>query len=871
MRKNNDIYFIGRETEYDNIEKWLFEEIEDQKPYVVSGPNDIGKSTLLGKVLEYNRDQIKQNAKMIYLKEISLMHYRDEEEFFEVVYDGLETELQNRLRELKKGQKDLDALKKELESLEHFEESEECLQWMAKLQAWADRLHELNATEYAQYESELASWEQRLVEIRESLPARKAEWEQENSRQAQIKEQMMIWEEILGKLNNEEEGSTIRKNLSAAMGACADQGIRVIMPIDEFDYADDREKYSDDYFRVLTKWKNQIRMVLISRKKLSRISDTGGTVEKQFSELFEPIVLRGFDNEELKAFFDARFQPIFDAYPDKVDVGERKEIEKKILYYCGRHPRLLSDMQKAVEGYLKRSKSVLLDGEKLEDILPQEMKSVFDRLYDLMRYEMDGQENGENLVELYLKCFGMISCDEKESYWLELLYENGYITKRKSDEVSLEKLFGFDASFDAERTFPECDGYEPISAYSLEHIRNRYLRDQKKSIREDIQSIIDTTVNSEEYQEAIEEAARLKEAHDALMSKIATLEQSVADLEQANEDLLGEWESADARREAIDQELQLIREEKDALEIRYLEKEEELDQLYQNMETEVARRIEEQKKEWGEKAHLTTEEMLKEILQTKAGEEDIRVLLGVMKEYGFDGMFENAVFAHYLVTRDITSEKEADFDYVPAVIMYFKLYEGILKECHFEIYRSRLGSHVTDIKRRRSDATGQTFAQLATLSDRNKRMTMGTFFVPITDQNVQPRTCNATNIMSLADLNAADANSVLSDEYKWWTTHWNRFEKIYEARNDLGAHYESRNGGKVTKQKFDELVRILFPTTPKNVNQRRNDGALILACDLRALYDWQSAGQTGAYKRKSEEIRAALQAALQTVSPTDQN
>lgn len=861
MRKSNDIYFIGREAEYEKIEKWLFEEQEDQKPYAVSGPNDIGKSTLVSKVLTYNRDQIKQDPKMIYLKDISLMHYRDEEEFFEFVYGSLEEEVQDRLRRLRKERKGLEALEEELERLEHFEEGEECRQWMAKLQTWADRLHELDATEYAQYEKELAAWEQKLRDIQESLPVKRAEWEKERNRQAQITEQMAVWQEALDKLCSKEEDSTIQKNLIAAMNTCAENGISVILPIDEFDYADDREKYSDDFFRVLAKWNEKIHMILVSRKKLSRISDIGGTTEKQFSELFEPIVLRGFDNEELKEFFDVRFEPVFQAYQNnKVDAGERKEIEKKILYYCGRHPRLLSDMQKAIETYLKSSRSILLDAEKLEDILPQEMKNIFDRLYDLMRYEMKGQENGENLVELYLKCFGMLSCEEKENHWLNLLHENGYITKRKSDEDSLEKLFGFGDNFDVKEMLPECDGYEPISAYSLEHIMNRYLRDQKKIIREDIQSIVDTRVNSEEFQEAIEEAVRLQEELEASRSRIAELEQTNADLEQANEDLMGEWESAEARSEARELELKKAREENEALELRYLEKEEEIEKLYQDMEDEIAKRIEEQKKEWEKKAHLTLEDMLKELLDGKADETDIRVLIDVMTSHNFLSIFEDAVFAHYVMKErtDQNGTIATDFDYTPAVIMYFKLYEGILKEYHYEIYRNRMPNYVTDIKRYQNSPF-LTFDELNSLPNRNKRMKMGNFYHPFSTDAVA----------ALAALSGTTDTTL--DVYKWWDKHRQWFDKIHTARNEFGAHYESRVAGKVTETEFKQLVRILFPTSPKTVNQKRSDGALIMACDLRSVFDRQEGAVTSAYDRESEEIRATVQAAVLTDAATDQN
>lgn len=250
-------------------------------------------------------------------------------------------------------------------------------------------------------------------------------------------------------------------------------GIHILISIDEFDNA--REAFPVDgkdgsFFQRLymmsPKSSNEysLSILLISRRRIGTIAHhmaDGSDIESAFPPF---IVLRGFTNRELDAYFDS--------YADIPGVSLTEEQKQQIIYFCGRHPGQLMKMRTLYERHFDPAAPA--SPAALYREYGEEMQTLYERMNRLLRTEFVDAEKKCSCVGTFSQAFIGPTYDPNIKSRLEQLHKYGLLSKWDKSGGNIFQLAGLPYDDAAERRFD----YEPMSAYYVEFFKARVLPEE---------------------------------------------------------------------------------------------------------------------------------------------------------------------------------------------------------------------------------------------------------------------------------------------------------------------------------------------------------------------------------------------------------
>lgn len=238
-----------------------------------------------------------------------------------------------------------------------------------------------------------------------------------------------------------------------------EMGFRIIITIDEFDRA--RETFKNgQFFQFLFNLSPKgssiplnLSILTISRRRVSTIAHhmQDGSI---FEDAYPPFVLKGFNDAELKAYFDTYGQLPCGLLP--------KEAEKQILYLCGRSPGLLMGMRHEFE--VMRESSTDIGWIYAEH--GHFIKVAYGRMITLMETTFADREHKKPLLEVFIQRFIGPVYDDNFKDELPLLYDYGFVTK-SSGENNIFTLSGTQWGQTGRDVM-----YEPIAPYFVDYIKH---------------------------------------------------------------------------------------------------------------------------------------------------------------------------------------------------------------------------------------------------------------------------------------------------------------------------------------------------------------------------------------------------------------
>ena len=247
-------------------------------------------------------------------------------------------------------------------------------------------------------------------------------------------------------------------------------GIRIILTIDEFDRA--RQIFQEDgqFFQRLfgltskAAARQNLSIVTISRRSVSTIAHHMQE-GSNFEDAYPPLTLKGFTTQELQEYFQS-----FQSFPTGVPP---KEVQQQILYLCGRSPGLLSRMRHEIE---------LLDSGPVDigQIYAEHgsfIRTAYSRMCTLMRTEYVDQHKYRESMDIFIQQFiGPVYSDDFPGK-VERLYSYGFVTRPSGGE-DIFRLSGLREEDTAGSTL----GYEPLSPYFVEYVKNTVLPERTENL-----------------------------------------------------------------------------------------------------------------------------------------------------------------------------------------------------------------------------------------------------------------------------------------------------------------------------------------------------------------------------------------------------
>lgn len=243
----------------------------------------------------------------------------------------------------------------------------------------------------------------------------------------------------------------------------SEMGIRIIITIDEFDRAQD--VFSDgQFFQFLFNLTPKgslttlnLSIITISRRRVSTIAHHMQE-GSNFEDAFPPLSLKGFNNEELVSYF-ASYENLPCGTPSE-------DVQKQILYLCGRSPGLLMSLRHELE---------VMDEPRM-DIgwiyaeHGQFIKNSYSRMITLMESTYADRMHKKQLLDVFIQKFIGPAYDDNFDVELPLLYDFGFVTKGTSRN-NIFVMSGMQSIDDAGHADNDLV-YEPIAPYFIEYIKH---------------------------------------------------------------------------------------------------------------------------------------------------------------------------------------------------------------------------------------------------------------------------------------------------------------------------------------------------------------------------------------------------------------
>lgn len=259
-------------------------------------------------------------------------------------------------------------------------------------------------------------------------------------------------------------------------------GIRLIVAIDEFDKTrtilqergENGRLYNAlfSFSSVKVPTKNISSFILISRRSTSTIAFDmkGGS---NFPDAFPQVALRGFTDPEMDEYFSL--------YDGEEVLELNEEEKKKIRYFCGRHPGMLSALYDRLEEEESVSES------KFDELLEEVINNPYDQMDGLLKTEYADVNKRENFLNKYIQLF-IGPCTDSRDILNDAksdMNKYGFITKISEDDGYSSIMLQFDPEWEMD--------YEPISPYYIHHIREKVMPEDRKYL-DDLLENVELTV-----------------------------------------------------------------------------------------------------------------------------------------------------------------------------------------------------------------------------------------------------------------------------------------------------------------------------------------------------------------------------------------
>lgn len=241
-----------------------------------------------------------------------------------------------------------------------------------------------------------------------------------------------------------------------------EMGIRIIISIDEFDRA--QKVFRDGQFfqflfnlspKALTRL--NLSILTISRRRVSTIAHHMQE-GSDFEAAFPPLPIKGFTDEELSEYFMS-----YETLPCGI---LSEDVQKQILYLCGRSPGLLMGLRHEFEVMGQPTTDI---GEIYSEH-GQFIKNAYSRMITLMESTFADRAHQKPLLDVFIQKFIGPAYDDNFGDELPLLYDFGFVTKGtlQSNIFSMSGQRPMELS---NRTRSNLV-YEPIAPYFVEYIKH---------------------------------------------------------------------------------------------------------------------------------------------------------------------------------------------------------------------------------------------------------------------------------------------------------------------------------------------------------------------------------------------------------------
>ena len=242
-------------------------------------------------------------------------------------------------------------------------------------------------------------------------------------------------------------------------------GVRIILTIDEFDRAQTiftNGQFFQRLFNLTPKGAPtslNLSIITISRRRVSTIAHHMQE-GSNFEDAFPPLPLKGFNDEELSYYF-ATYEQLHSGILTK-------DVQKQILYLCGRSPGLLMGIRHEFEAL----DDTTIDVGWIYTEHGQFIKNAYNRMITLMESTFADRAHQKPLLEVFIQNFVGPVYDDNFDVELPLLYDFGLVTKG----TSKSNIFLMSGVYSQEN----CNIgneliYEPIAPYFVEYIKNMYI------------------------------------------------------------------------------------------------------------------------------------------------------------------------------------------------------------------------------------------------------------------------------------------------------------------------------------------------------------------------------------------------------------
>lgn len=250
-------------------------------------------------------------------------------------------------------------------------------------------------------------------------------------------------------------------------------GVRIILTIDEFDRAQSiftNGQFFQRLFNLTPKGSLtalNLSILTISRRRVCTIAHHMQE-GSNFEDAFPPLALKGFSDAELSVYFDT-----YRALPCGLPA---EDVQKQILYLCGRSPGLLMGLRHEIEAIGEPA----LDIGWLYAERGQFIKTAYSRMVTLMETAYADRDHQKPLLEVFIQKFIGPACDDNFDVELPLLYDYGFVTKGTAGS----NIFSLSGAHRAEEGAHAGSRvvYEPIAPYFVEYIKHTIVPDDLSNL-----------------------------------------------------------------------------------------------------------------------------------------------------------------------------------------------------------------------------------------------------------------------------------------------------------------------------------------------------------------------------------------------------
>ena len=238
-------------------------------------------------------------------------------------------------------------------------------------------------------------------------------------------------------------------------------GVRIIITIDEFDRAQtifSNGQFFQRLFNLTPKGSLtslNLSIITISRRRVSTIAHHMQE-GSNFEDAFPPLPLKGFNDKEIEEYFASYAYLPCGLLPD--------DMQKQILYLCGRSPGLLMGLRHEFE--IMEEPTTDIGWVYAEH--GQFIKNAYSRMITLMESTFADRAHHKQLLEVFIQKFIGPAYDDNFDIELPLLYDYGFVTKGTVGS-NIYSLTGTQLQQNT-KTGNEIV-FEPIAPYFVEYIK----------------------------------------------------------------------------------------------------------------------------------------------------------------------------------------------------------------------------------------------------------------------------------------------------------------------------------------------------------------------------------------------------------------